>query len=77
MNAAGAALLLTVCLMVSQGFPDGAGRFDRLSLPDGLSLFDGLGLADILGDRFLLLDAKPFIEPAAHVLDGGGEPLHG
>jgi len=53
-NAAGAALLLTVCLVVPQSLPDGAGRFDRLSLPDGLGLFDGLGWPDIFGDRFLL-----------------------
>jgi hypothetical protein len=46
-------------------------------LLDGLSLFDRLSLTGFFGDRFVLLDAKPFIKPAAHVLDGGGEPLHG
>jgi hypothetical protein len=76
-HTAGAALLLTVRLMVSQGFPDRAGRFDRLGLLDGLSLFDGLGLPDFFGDHFFLFDAEPVINPAAHILDECGKPLNG
>ena len=70
-------MLLTVRLMVSQGFPDRAGRFDRLGLLGGLSLFDGLGLPDFFGDHFFLFDSEPVINPAAHVLDECGEPLNG
>jgi len=37
-----------------------------------------LGWPDFFGDRFLLLDGFCLVEtePAAHVLDGGGEPLN-
>ena len=70
MNAAGAALLLTVSLSLLESFPDPAGR---------LVLFDGLSGRDFFGDRFLWLDGLSQVEtePAAHVLDGSGKPLHG
>lgn len=51
-------------VLLPESFPDCAGRFD------------GLGWRDFFGDRFLLLDAKPFIQPAAHVFDKVGQALH-
>ena len=59
-----------MCLLVSQGFPDRPGWSNRLDL------FDRLGWPDFFGDHFLLLDAEPFINPAAHVLDQVGQALH-
>jgi len=46
---------------------------------DGRNLFgllDRLGLPDFFGDHFRLLDADPFSEPAAQVLDDLSQALH-
>ena len=84
MHTAGAALLRrppsTLCdhpaQLLTGGFLDGGRNL--------FGLFDRLGLAGFFGDRFMVAVRKHLdgfclveTEPAAHVLDGGGEPLHG
>ena len=63
-------------LLLLEDFFDRAGSFDRLGWRDRLSRLDGLRLLNRVRDRFLLLNAKPFSEPEAHILHSLSKPLH-